>query len=373
MGLRDLAREALCAVLVAGCAALPGRIDESGGAAGSMADRGPVRHAAGPVAAPAGIAAAGAPALAFEAPEAAAPGEADAPLPGRGHVLIRIKWPERSAQQIPQGTAMIRVIAASQVEATYKPALDFTPGVTSRRFNNAPAGSLTLSAYAYDSLAPAVGANPLATASADLVIRSGGVVGAKLVLNAGKTPSITSISPTRGAQTEQLELAGANFGASGDAFLVYVDGKPVPGSDVFRTSGSQAYFKIPAWATRSVVTIDVVSGNATQSATAPAKIDRLTSIILATTSISLRIGATASIGVSGLDTEGTLHSGVKAGWSTAAGGDHGSHDHSGGNAHDVPALTVTPDGVLKGASAGDFHVMARNGNLLATASVTVIP
>ncbi|MBM3271084.1 MAG: IPT/TIG domain-containing protein, partial [Candidatus Sericytochromatia bacterium] len=313
------------------------------------------------------------PALAFAPAEPALAQEVDQPpLPGHGHVVIRIRWPERGVQAIPQGTQLIRITAVSKVVSSYDKKQDFTSASTKHTFQNAPAGLLTLSAYAYNTTTPAVGATPLASASADLTIQSGAVLAAKLVLNSGGQPTITKLDPKNGATKAQIELQGTNFGSGTDVFKVFVDGKEVAGADIFRTSISQAYFLVPDWATRSLVTVSVIRGNATASVDAADSLVRLKSISLAETSKTITKGATASIVLNGTDTQDGTVSNVRAKWFAASGADASNHDHAGDSCMCLPGLVADPDtGVLTANAAGAYHVMARNGILLATASVTV--
>lgn len=289
-------------------------------------------------------------------------GELGTPNQGTGHVAIRVRWPQRNILAIPLNTAKLTIAASA---AQFNKSVDLAFGLPRAVFRNVPAGTLGLQATAFDAQAKI-----LATTSAAVIVQSGGLVAVKLALGTQPGLSIRDLVPNFGGTGQQVEIKGNAFGDAGsEAAKVFVGGLLVAPNEVSRFSPNQIFFKVPNWATRSTVVVDVRGEKVTSSK----DLFRLKALLLLPSSLTLKAASTGSVSVIGVDTTDETRSSTPVIWSAAAGSDHLTHDHTGADPHGILPLSVTPEGVITAKATGDFHVMARNGDLLATVSVKVIP
>jgi hypothetical protein len=304
--------------------------------------------------------------LAFEETAVeAAPRTLPAPEPGTGHLVIRVNFPSRAVQAIPDAN----YVTLQAKSPKYDETRTVSAAANVAEFLNVPAGTITLSARAYK-IDPAT--NPtapvIAIAAKDVLIESGAMATEKLKLQP-PGPVISGLLPLAGGEDAPIAIRGDYFGTT-EAYNVFVAGQRV--STAFRQSSTSIEFKVPAWATQSVVTVDVQSGSSTQSATSPVNISRLKAINLGTSAITITKGATMSLLPKGIDTSDKVWDPINVAWTVNTGSDHVSHDHGPGDPHAQAPLQISSSNVMLAVLEGDFHIMARNGKVLATASVKVV-
>lgn len=291
---------------------------------------------------------------------------------GTGTVeIVRQGCVVADVSQVPTDAQRVDIRASGQDGYSAEQSVLRSDDSIAFRLETIPAGSLTVLAEARASDGRLV-----ATGSARVTVRSGGRNPVSVPLSKMIPPeerlAITAMSPLAGAAGSQVLLSGRNFGATaGLPYVVTVGGRLLGASQLFRTTDSSLYFGIPAEATRSIVLLSVDG----QTVQAPSLVTRLTGLSIAPAGATLSPGATASFSVRGVGVDGSTWDDLVVTWSAAEGqANVDSHDHGSGDAHKAPALAITAGGMLTVSSSampGAYHVMARQGVLLATASISV--
>ncbi len=171
-----------------------------------------------------------------------------------GAVSLRVKWPERTTQYIPETAETI-------VFGIYKPGItaplataSLTRPASELSLPRLPIGSLRFTADAQDPDGT-VGAS----GSATVTILPNATVSVPLhLISALPAPTVTGFSPSNGVPGQQVTVSGTNFGASRNTpFAIQYGNTTLPGDRIFRLSDSQLAFFVPTGAVNSTFSVTV--------------------------------------------------------------------------------------------------------------------
>lgn len=178
------------------------------------------------------------------------------PVAAYGHLDIRIDWPLRKLQLIPD--------AAKEIVLTTNPAilppLKLIRPASTASYGPLPIGSYVLSANARD-LAGAI----VASGSSKVVIVANALVPAALTLENTDNPAIIGLSTLGTVPGQRVELFGSGFGYSYNRPFFIQIGGATP-SNPLRISDTYCSFLVPETATNGPIFVTVGSISVESSA-----------------------------------------------------------------------------------------------------------
>lgn len=282
-----------------------------------------------------------------------------APTP-TGAVTLRVKWPDRTAQYIPDTAETI-------VFGVYKAGVS-TPLATSSltrpksdiSFQPLPIGSVRFTADALDPDG-SVGAS----GSATVTILANATVSVPLhLVTTVPAPTITGFSPANGVPGQQVTVTGTNFGAARDLPLTVKYGNSTVASDrVFRLSDTQLSFFVPA--NSSNATFSVTVGNQSVFSTPAFQVIATVSVTPDTVTLD-GSHPEETLTVAAKDTANFIVTNPVLTWAMLS-----QAKTSGGTVDELFAFDKSTGKLTRGTATGTAKLGIGLGATLATVSVTV--